>query len=117
MIPDSCSVLDGSAVESMFTVAADSLQSVRVDNAPFPPHLHSGMFSVCLGAEGAQPATLGGSLPDGRNDRKRRNLLIQVFRQVRVEYDSMSGVIEPRFVSSCRSVPACRQSVMEFMKQ
>jgi len=90
----------------MFVVATDSLQSVRVDNVPFPPHLHGWMFSVCLGFEDAQPATLGESLSDSMPDRKRRNLLIQDIRQVRAEPDLMSGAIEPESVSSWRSAPA-----------
>jgi DNA invertase Pin-like site-specific DNA recombinase len=87
---DECA-MGNCAVDSLFIAAHDSLQSVRVDNEPFPPHLHGGVFHVYPGARTVQPDTLGGSLVDTPNDRQTRDFLISVIRQVRVHYDDAAG--------------------------
>ena len=46
------------AVNCLSMAVHDSLQSVRVDKEPFPPHLHSGVFHVYPGTTDVQPDTL-----------------------------------------------------------
>ena len=67
--------------------ANDSLQSVRVDNEPFPPHLLSGVFPVYPGVRDVHPETPRGSLLDTMNDVQKWDVLISIISQVRFHYD------------------------------
>jgi DNA invertase Pin-like site-specific DNA recombinase len=82
----------GFDAEDCLSIAAnDSLQSVRVDKKPFPPHLHAGVFDVYPGARHVQPDSLGGSLVNTMNDVQKRDFLISIISQVRVHYDVEAG--------------------------